>query len=800
MSIPTRAATRRWASAIALATLLVLLVAPVHAAGPITMKVRGLLGGRFEAGQWAAVAVSLANDGPPVAGTLVADSEAGPVRRAVELPGGARKEVVLYLRPAAFTRQLGVRFESGAAPVSATAELRALDGSGVTVAVVGDGAGALRAQLAARDAAGPIAPFDVPATDLPERPEPLRGVEVIVWAGDSSGLTAGQRQTIERWVAAGGQLLVVGGPDWQARTDAFSALLPLRGLAAVDGASTAGLVSLAGALPLGTTTLTVATGSPVDGARTLVALGPSDPRPLIASIARGAGRVTWIAADLAAPAFTGWAAGGAIWGRLVSGDPLNAFFGGGKRPEDMATSMAQALANLPALAVPPAELLLALIVGYILLIGPVSYLLLRRFDRRDLAWVTAPILVLVFSACSYGIGTSLKGSQIIVNQITVLSTVADGTVASASTWAGIFSPARATYDLSVPGNALLAAVSTTGDPAGVAQATEQGDPAHLRGLAVNVFGMKAIRAETLVPYQPSLSVTWQYVGGRLRGTVTNLTDAPVEDVAVLTSSSGEMIGTLAARASQDFQMAATDFTGTSPADQVYGFTPGDASTDAGRTREVRRQVLSAIVGYGAPVPISVVSGGADRGPFVVGWHDGGPIDVTVDGEQVQRYSRSVEVLSGRPSVDPTDVTLTPIDLVTRVITTEGDVNHSDPLTLLIGKGSATFEIAAPLELAGIVPDGVAILVGSDPGSVMLDQVGNGAFLPPGYTVELQDAVDGSWSLLGSPDLTNRFTVTNVGRAVRPGGMIHVRVIGEHVNPQQGAFSVFVSARLHGALR
>ncbi len=724
MRIPTRAITRRWASAGALAMLLVLLAAPVHAASPITMSARGLLGGRFEAGEWAAVAVSLANDGPPVTGRLVADSASGEVARAVELPAGARKEVVLYLRPAAFVRQLEVAFESDAGSVTATVALRALDTSGATVAIVGDTAGALRAQLAARDAADPLAPFDVPVGDLPERPEPLRGVEVIVWAGDSSALTDGQRQTLERWVATGGQLLVVGGPDWQARAEGFTNLLPLRGIAAVDGAPVSGLTALAGALPAGVTTLTVATGTPVEGARTLVPLATGDDRPLIASVPRGAGRVTWIGADLAAPAFAGWQPGGAVWARLVAGNPLGTFFGGVPRPEDMAVGMSQALVNLPALAVPPAELLLAIIVAYILLIGPISYVALRRLDRRDLAWVTAPILVLVFSAGSYGIGTSLKGSQIIVNQITVIRTVADGTVASASTWAGIFSPSRATYDLSVPGDALLAAVSTTGDPAGVSQATEQGDPAHLRNLAVNVFGMKAIRAETLVPYQPSLRVSWQYVQGRLRGSVTNLTDAPVEDVAVVTGSSGEMVGTLAAHASQDFELAAADFTGTSPSDQVYGFTRGDPSTDAGRTREVRRAALAALVGFGGQTPVSFVSAGADRGPFVVGWHPGGPIDVTVDGQQVQRYSQSIEIVSGRPTVDPSDVTLAPIDLVSRVVATEGNVSRADPFSLLIGTGSATFEISAPLEMSGIDADAVTVIVGSDPGTVLLDQAGS----------------------------------------------------------------------------
>ena len=63
--------------------------------------------------------------------------------------------------------------------------------------------------------------------------------------------------------------------------------------------------------------------------------------------------------------------------------------------------MSGALSTLPALDVPPAELLLVVIVAYILLIGPISYFVLRRIDRRELAWVTAPILVVVFTACSY---------------------------------------------------------------------------------------------------------------------------------------------------------------------------------------------------------------------------------------------------------------------------------------------------------------------------------------------------------------------------------------------------------------
>ncbi|MBK8024645.1 MAG: hypothetical protein IPK19_25285 [Chloroflexi bacterium] len=41
---------------------------------------------------------------------------------------------------------------------------------------------------------------------------------------------------------------------------------------------------------------------------------------------------------------------------------------------------------------------------YILLVGPANYFLLSRINRREWAWVTIPILILVFSALAHTLG------------------------------------------------------------------------------------------------------------------------------------------------------------------------------------------------------------------------------------------------------------------------------------------------------------------------------------------------------------------------------------------------------------
>ena len=81
------------------------------------------------------------------------------------------------------------------------------------------------------------------------------------------------------------------------------------------------------------------------------------------------------------------------------------------------STIVSAVINLPSLALPPIGGLIVLLFGYILLVGPVNYLVLRRLDRREWAWVTVPVLILVFTVGSFGIGGLLRGSDVIIHEV-----------------------------------------------------------------------------------------------------------------------------------------------------------------------------------------------------------------------------------------------------------------------------------------------------------------------------------------------------------------------------------------------
>lgn len=800
---------RRLAALLAMAAVL-LTALPAGAATSVEITARPLLLGRYQSGGWLALQVELVNDGAPTEGYVAADSPDGTSRRFVELPAGARKSVALYVRPQGFQRQIQVRFEATEGNATTTADIRAFERSSAQVGIVGDGGGNLRPQIGGQVDSGTPEPISLAPGDFPERPEPLEGFAGLVWAGDSSTLGEAERRSIERWVAAGGQLVVVGGPDWQARTAAFADLLPVEDLTAVDDADLASLAAWAGAeqAPTEGGSDSSASGSLRPGA---VALAGDAAAPLLSMVARGAGRVIYVSVDMATESYRGWDGGPALWARLLPTNvALEEFFGGGfPIEEETANVMSQALGNLPSLEVPPAELLLLVIIGYIVLIGPASYILLRRMDRRELAWLTAPLLVVVFTACSYGIGTSLKGSTIILNQITLVRSAANGSAASVQTYAGLFSPSRSSYDLTVEADALLAPMSTSSGFAAPNQqtsryVTEQGDPAHLRGLSVGVFGFQAVRADAIVPHEPSLEVTWEMSGNQIVGTVTNVGTEALDDVALAARSGGEMIGDLAPGQSADFTHSTSNFNGSSASDQIYGFGGGfDSSSEEQRRILVRRQVIDALVGFAHFFPMGGVDMGIGygRGPVIIGWHPGeGPAPVTVDGQTVQRHTQVVEVVSGRPLLQAGEVEIPASQMGVRIIFTDGNASVQSPGYVNLGNGEAIFAVSLPLEAAGLVPAKVTIVTGPDPGMVLTDQGGfMGGFVPPGYTLHVRNVTTGAWIELGDLSTQSTFEVDDTASVMGADGRIEVRVVGEGQNLDFGQASIFVSARVEGTL-
>ncbi|MCA9907587.1 MAG: hypothetical protein KC519_02985, partial [Anaerolineae bacterium] len=285
----------------------------------------------------------------------------------------------------------------------------------------------------------------------------LDAIDLIMFSDvDTGTLAAGQRTALADWVTAGGHLVVTGGANWQTTAAGLSELLPIMPDSAVvaeDLNPIARWMSVNDRLEAQTL---IATGDLRAGSQILIA-GDAD-TPLLSRRTYGAGVVDYLAADPAAAPLRSWTDLSSFWYALASSvDPQPSWNYGFTRWNEAGN----AVEILPGLDLLPDVLpLFGFLALYIALIGPLNYIVLNRLNRRELAWVTIPLLIVVFSVLAYVVGSNLRGNEVTLSRLSVVQAWDDVDNARVDTVVGLLSPRRAQYDFSIPGASLRSLPAT----------------------------------------------------------------------------------------------------------------------------------------------------------------------------------------------------------------------------------------------------------------------------------------------------------------------------------------------------
>jgi hypothetical protein len=587
-----------------------------------------------------AIEVHLRNDGPPVTGELRLTAGSGARTSfgvAVDMPTGSDKRYVVYAQPPNFGASLDVSLvASGAVVTKASVAYELHQTNQTLIGVVADDAGRVIAGLDLPVLQNVPAPalFALAPESLPDRVQGWSGLDRLVWQdADSTRLSSAQVAALRSWVASGGRLVIVGGTAGPGMLSAIpDDLLPYRPEATIDVAASE-LGGLLGRLPDGTPTVPALGGSLAAGR----ALATSGDRVIAAERSVGGGWVTIVGFDPTLPFVAGTEAGGALWQRLL---PSRA---AGEVAAMDDRQILTAVSNVPALALPPVGGLLALLVGYIILIGPINYLVLRRIDRREWAWVTMPALIAVFAVGAFAYGAILRGSDILLNEVAIVRGAPGTSEGIAQAYVGLFSPGRGTYQVQVAGGALLSAPISSdffGDPNGTANALDivQGDPASVRDLGVAIGGYRVVRAESSV-VAPALAIDIQLRDGMLTGTVRNESSEMVEDAAVILGTSVAKLGDLAPGATGAVPPIRVDVTSCCQAiaDRLLGqeqFGSRPSSLESQRTL-IRRYLVQQLTFDPQLGQMTDRMVGTD-GPVVVGWSSQPLLPVEIAGHEARR--------------------------------------------------------------------------------------------------------------------------------------------------------------------
>ncbi|MCA9969924.1 MAG: hypothetical protein KC425_06905, partial [Anaerolineales bacterium] len=547
--------------------------------------------------------------------------------------------------------------------------------------------------------------------DLPTAPAAWNSLDILILNDVDTGQLNGAQQTaLTQWVETGGQLVVTGGPGWQKTAAALTDLLPvaLSGSESVDDLPA---LRVAGGTPFRDPGPYVVASSSLRSGELLV---HQDGLPLLARQPWGRGQVYFLALDPKLAPLVDWDGSQALWGLIAGDTPQPPYWGAGFRNGYAA---GEAVSALPGLALPSALALGLFLLVYVVAVGPANYVILNRIGRRELAWLSVPALVLLFSILAYFTGFQLKGNDVVVNQMTLLHGPLGGDTVRAQTLLGLYSPRRSRYDLTLPGDALARPFERTygaiGGAGHIDQVTRGGD------LVIENVRVDVSAVETFIvnSYQPAPAIagsaTLGLAGGSviLEANVQNNGDVTLENATLLIGGRAISLGDMPPgdSASTRTAVGAAAASGGSPALAPGGFgiipPPGsgapltnNAATILGTSNyyeepvaQARYQLLSAVDEsfYGGSssvhVPGDVVT--------LVAWAQTPQLDARIDRDSYDSLATTLYLLEmplTQGLVAGNNVSL-PLALLNWSIFEESGVYEATPQNLFLSEAAVAFE-------------------------------------------------------------------------------------------------------------
>lgn len=171
--------------------------------------------------------------------------------------------------------------------------------------------------------------------------------------------------------------------------------------------------------------------------------------PLVVQAPYGLGRITLVTFDLDRPPFDDSPHREAFWEwlinaagtRLPSGLEPISYDSRNVEEDAYLTRMQNNLEFFEGVPVVSFGWVALLILVYILLIGPLEYLVLKRLLKRmELTWITFPIIVATVCVSAYLAAVELKGRELKINKIDLVEIDLQGKRVYGQTWFTLFSP------------------------------------------------------------------------------------------------------------------------------------------------------------------------------------------------------------------------------------------------------------------------------------------------------------------------------------------------------------------------
>lgn len=518
---------------------------PAQNQDAVQLQVTAGFDGMYRVGYWFPIHVIISNDGPDIRGILEwrypqrSDSHIQAFQREIDLPRGAQKRLTFYAYTTNWDRSAEVRLLNGRRVVKQqTVRLEPIDSSQFVVGVISHDTTLLNSltTLQTGQAEGTTILRLTPEY-LPEDALVLASIDTL-FIHDSTPIDFKPTQitALDQWVYMGGQLVLSGGVHAEGTTTTFAALSPVTVQGLVGDAPLTALQELVRnnrhrqTIPASTT---LSRFDLKPGAQAL------DQDGLIITQPAGTGKVIFSAFDLST--LRAWPGEPALWNRVLQFKPR---FDPAIKHRLQWMSLLRDVLQLQVLQLPSFGILLLFICIYIMLVGPVNFLVLRRLQRAEWAWGSIPLIVLLFVAGTYGVSVLIRGTRYQTMQVAVVQSFEQQAQGQASAFVGIYSPHRASYTLSFPQEVLISRENLFAEQNQNIAVTWSDTRTTIHDMLVDVSALRTLIVEQVVtvPFQVRSDLDVQQ--GEVVGMIENIGNQPLNDALLVYGSTIQQLDRL----------------------------------------------------------------------------------------------------------------------------------------------------------------------------------------------------------------------------------------------------------------
>jgi hypothetical protein len=401
--------------------------------------------GIVPASEYVPILVTVENDGPDAVGLVEARTTGALVRMPVQLPRGTSQTAVMYVPREAADRVSKLVLSTNRGSVELPLELT-LGGASMALGVVSDTPGLYQLTRKEKGKVQPITNSTCRPDDAPDRSVGYEAFSHVVLAEGAERLSDASVAAIKRAVLSGVWLVVPGGSRLAVANDPrWEGWIPVGGLRA---ARLSGLPSLGVREPL-----SVAVGTPRPGAF----VERADGVPVAVSSSMGLGGVVFLAFDPTEGALRKSPnRSELVTGLLPATTPLgqfkaNSLMAGPRQPGSPATGSIIGGDDPFEIQLPTQGRVWGLLLGFVLVVVPINFFVLRLMRRQELAWVTCPLISLAFAAAFFWQAAALYDAAPARETRGVLIAANGHPEATVWGYEQLFLPRAGTYDLKLRG-------------------------------------------------------------------------------------------------------------------------------------------------------------------------------------------------------------------------------------------------------------------------------------------------------------------------------------------------------------